>query len=613
MQTATDPPRNTAVHCFQQTPLHWLALAGLACALQSSPLLAAPALKPPNIVLLVGDDWGFSDLGAYGSEIRTPNLDALARSGMKFSNFHTAATCSPTRAMLLTGVDNHRNGLGAMHDLMPDEHRGKPGYLGHLADNAVTLATMLKDQGYHTSIAGKWHLGGSPATLPNRRGFDRSFIQVNGSSDNWEQRPWVFTEKGEWYENGKEAKLPANYYSSSFIVDKALEYIDATSQDGKPFFAYVAFQAVHIPVQAPREFVNHYRGVYDGGWTALRTARRDRAAALGLVEPNTEMVTMASTPDWKTLPTAEKADHARRMEVYAGMAEAMDFHVGRLVEHLRQTGQYDNTVFVFLSDNGAEGDDPYTAAPLKWWIKAHWTDSTDRLGEKGAYAFVGPGWASASVAPLSSYKQWAGEGALRTPLIISGVPGMQGNQLSRSLVHVTDLVPTLLDLVGIAPHTGRYQGQEVEPLRGTSVLPVLLGQAESVHGADEPIGYELQGNAALFLGDYKIVRNLPPMGDGRWQLFNLATDPGEVHDLQAAMPELLATMLAHYEHYAKTSNVLPTPEGYDYRKQAMRYAISQVLLPQVVPALALVLAGACTFGLGWFVLRRRARRASVVE
>ena len=219
MQTATHPPRNTAAHSFQKTPSLWPALVGLAFALLAGPLLAVPALKPPNIVLLVGDDWGFSDLGAYGSEIRTPNLDALAKSGMKFSNFHTAATCSPTRAMLLTGVDNHRNGLGAMHDLMPDEHRGKPGYLGHLSDKAVTLATMLKDQGYHTSIAGKWHLGGSPATLPNRRGFDRSFIQVNGSSDNWEQRPWVFTEKGEWYENGKEAKLPANYYSSRFIVD----------------------------------------------------------------------------------------------------------------------------------------------------------------------------------------------------------------------------------------------------------------------------------------------------------------------------------------------------------------------------------------------------------
>ena len=184
---------------------------------------------------------------------------------------------------------------------------------------------------------------------------------------------------------------------------------------------------------------------------------------------------------------------------------------------------------------------------------------------------------------------------------------MQANGLSRSMVHVTDLVPTLLQVAGVAPHTGRYQGQDVEPLRGTSVLPVVLGQADDAHTPEEPIGYELQGNAALFLGDYKIVRNLPPVGDGKWQLFNLATDPGEVHDLQTAMPELLTTMLAHYEHYAKTSNVLPTPEGYDYHKQAMRYAIFQVLLHQVLPALALVLAGACAFGLGWYVFRRRGR------
>ena len=227
------------------------------------PVCAGPADPGPNIVVIVGDDWGFTDVGAYGSEIRTPNLDGLATSGMMFSNFHAAAACSPTRSMLMTGVDNHLNGLGAMQDLMPDEQRGKPGYLGHLADNVVTVATMLRDRGYHTSISGKWHLGDTPGTLPPMRGFDQSFIQGNGSSDNWEQKPWLPNETGQWYENGKPANLPKDYYSSQFIVDKAISYIGSGRPDGKPFFAYVGFQAVHIPVQAPRAFSDHYRGVYD--------------------------------------------------------------------------------------------------------------------------------------------------------------------------------------------------------------------------------------------------------------------------------------------------------------------------------------------------------------
>ena len=215
--------------------IKFIAAAFLSgCAMAASGAQNAPiATKAPNIVLLVGDDWGFSDVGAFGSEIRTPNIDALARSGMKFSNFHAAATCSPTRSMLLTGVDNHRNGLGAMKDLMPQEFRGKPGYLGYLGNNAITVAQLLKDKGYHTYVAGKWHLGHAPETLPPNRGFERSFIQAHGSSDNWEQKPWIFTENGEWFADGKPASLPKDYYSSKFITDKTIEYIDAGAKDDK--------------------------------------------------------------------------------------------------------------------------------------------------------------------------------------------------------------------------------------------------------------------------------------------------------------------------------------------------------------------------------------------
>ena len=542
---------------------------------------APKAPKAPNIVLLVGDDWGFSDVGAFGSEIRTPNIDALARSGMKFSNFHVAATCSPTRAMLLTGVDNHRNGLGAMEDLMPEENRGKPGYLGYLSNNAITVAQLLKDNGYHTYVTGKWHLGHKPGMLPPSRGFERSFIQAHGSSDNWEQKPWNFIEKSEWFADGKQASLPKDYYSSKFITDKLIEYIDAGAKDDKPFFAYVAYQAVHIPVQAPKEFSDRYRGMYDLGWNALREARRQRAIALGLIPKDTKMVNMATTVDWNSLPAASRVDQARRMEVYAGMAEAMDFHVGRLIDHLKKTGAYDNTVFIFLSDNGAEALDPYEIAPLKWWIKANWTDQTERLGEKGAYSFIGPGWASATVSPLSTYKQWAGEGALRTPLIVSGVAGMSAQSLNKSFVHVTDIAPTLLELAGIMPHQGRYRGRDVEPMRGNSLLAVLQGKSKKVHSADQPVGYELQGNSALFRGDYKIVRNLPPVGDGEWHLYDIVQDPGEVLDLRIKLPGLYQVMLQDYAAYVRNNQVLPVPKGYDYRKQGLNYALTYWLWPKI--------------------------------
>ena len=254
-------------------PLKPLALA-LCCLTFAAHSFAAP--KQPNIVVLVADDWGYSDVGSFGSEIATPNIDTLAREGVRFSDFHVTASCSPTRSMLLTGVDNHRNGVGNMPETMPEEHLGKPGYSGVLNDNAITVASRLKEGGYRTYITGKWHLGKTPDTLPNNRGFDRSFIQADSGSDNWEERPYApLYDKAAWFENGQPAHLPKDYYSSTFIVDKALEYIEKDRQDGKPFFAYLGFQANHVPVQAPKAIIDKYQGRYDAGWTALRNERRD--------------------------------------------------------------------------------------------------------------------------------------------------------------------------------------------------------------------------------------------------------------------------------------------------------------------------------------------------
>ncbi|MCU1751995.1 arylsulfatase [Pseudomonas sp. 6D_7.1_Bac1] len=584
--------------------LNRFVLATLCVAFSSLSVAASP-LKKPNIVVLVADDWGYSDVGSFGSEISTPNIDTLAREGVRFSDFHVTASCSPTRSMLMTGVDNHRNGVGNMPETMPDEHLGKPGYSGVLNDNAITVATQLKDNGYHTYISGKWHLGKTADTLPNNRGFERSFIQADSGSDNWEERPYApLYDKASWFEDGQPAHLPKDYYSSTFIVSKAIDYISAGRQDGKPFFAYLGFQANHIPVQAPRDFIDKYRGAYDKGWTALREARRARAVELGLIPANAGMLTMGSTGNWDALSADQKRYEARRMEVYAGMADAMDQEVGRLVANLKAAGEYENTVFVFLSDNGSEPTDPYDVPAFRMWLEMHYTRELDRLGSKGAFNSIGPSWASAAASPLSGYKFFAGEGGLRTPLIVSGVPGMQGNRISKAFAHVTDIVPTILEVAGVPAHNGQYQGKTVEPMIGSSLVPVLRGVSERAHPEDQAIGYELSGSAALFKGDYKLVKSLKPVGNEQWHLYNIATDPGEVLDLQNQMPERFQSMQADYAEYARTNGVLPMPAGYDYMHQGQLYALKHVVLPKLKAA-APPIMGALLLLAGLLVWRRR--------
>ena len=567
---------------------------------------AANPKTPPNIIVLVADDWGFTDLGAYGSEIATPHMDALAKQGVKFSNFHTASVCSPTRAMLLTGVDNHRNGVGNMPETTPAAHEGKPGYEGVLNDRVVTLASLLRDRGYHTSITGKWHLGKTPSTLPGRRGFERSFIQADSGSDNWENRTYMMLyDKAYWFEQDKEVRLPKDFYSSTLFVDKAIDFIDAGRAEGKPFFSYIGFQANHIPLQAPKAFVDKYQGRYDAGWTVLRQERHARAVALGLVPKDSPMVTLPSTLDWNALSAEDKREQAKHMEVYAAMAEAMDHEIGRLVAHLKARGQFDNTVFVFLSDNGSDPADPLNIAASRAYVRMNYDTHAPMRGGKGTFSANGPSWASATVAPLQGYKYFAGEGGLRVPLVISGIPGMAKDQLSVAFTHVTDIVPTLLDAVGIPNHQGRYQGKAVEPLIGRSMLPMLLGQSTTVHSADQAIGYELAGSAALFKGDYKLVKNIAPLGDGQWRLYHLLSDPGEVHDLAASQPERFQVMLADYEAYAQANGVLPIPHDFDLQKNGLRFGIQHFLIPKLQAIAPWVAVGMVLFVLALVRWRRR--------
>lgn len=571
---------------------------------------SAWAARPtrPNIVVLVADDWGFSDVGAFGGEIATPNLDNLAQRGVRFSNFHVAASCSPTRAMLLTGVDNHRNGHGNLRETMPGAHLGQPGYQATLTANVVTVASLLQARGYRTAITGKWNVGNEPENLPNRRGFDQSFVMGDTGSDNWEpeKRYLPHNAKVNWFENGLPPVLPKQFYTTTFFVDKAIEYISTGRNSGQPFFAYVGFQANHVPVQAPQSFIDKYKGRYDGGWTALREARRLKAIELGLVPKDTPMVTMSTTRDWAALSDKEKRYQARLMEVYAAMADALDHEVGRLITHLKSTGEFDNTVFVFLSDNGPEGSD-YKEADL--WLRMNYTRDLDRLGGPGAYVVPGPSWSSASASPFKGFKFYASEGGIRSPLIISGVATHSArNQVHAGLTHVTDIVPTLLDLAGVEHPGNRYQGQPIEGLTGHSLLPVLADPSVRVRKSDESIGYELAGNKALFKGDLKLVWDNPPVGDSQWRLYNLSVDPGETKDLQKELPEQFAAMQIEYAAWAKANVVLPMPEGYNPVKQVFINSVMNYWLPTYWPHGVVIALGLMGLGIAF---KRRAQRRKV--
>ena len=587
----------------------WLATSMLLLVATCLPAWA----KRPNIVVLLADDWGYSDVGAFGSEIQTPHLNQLAKSGTRFSNFHVSASCSPTRSMLLTGVDNHLNGVGNMRETIPQSHVGRAGYLSVLNNQVVTIASLLQDSGYRTYATGKWHVGKEPHNLPPARGFDRSLVMGDSGSDNWETGKLYLdlTDKVYWYENGQEAKMPKEFYSSEFYISKTLDYLKADAKSDKPFFAYVAFQANHIPVQAPQEFIDKYKGKYNQGWDVLRQERRNKAIALGLMPANTPMAALPSTHvAWDSLSPADKAYQARRMEVYAAMAEAMDFHIGRLMAHLKETGEYDNTVFVFMSDNGAEASDPYALAVGRWWLDQHYNRDIDRLGSKGAYSVIGPQWAHAATAPLNTYKFFAGEGGIRVPLIISGVPTKRQDKVPRihqSLTHVNDIVPTLLDLANVAHPGTSYKGQSIYPLSGHSLLPVIAGNATRVRSPDEVLGYELSGNLAVFKGDFKLLSNLSPVGDGKWHLYNIATDPGESHDLQHEMPELFQSMQVDYAKWAKANGVLAMPAGYDPIQQVIINSLVFVYWPRYQWHL-LALMVVLTLAVLGFWLRRRNKR-----
>jgi len=565
----------------------------------------------PNVVLILADDLGFSDLASYGSEINTPHISALAERGISFTNYHTAASCSPSRSMLLTSVDSHRNGVPSIPETIPPEQADKPNYQGSLGHNVVTVATLLQDGGYHTYMAGKWHLGKTPDLLPFRRGFERTVALADSGADNWQQKPYLpIYKKANWTADGEPTTLPADFYSSRFLIDKTIEFIGSNHGDNKPFFAYVPFQAVHIPVQAPQEFTDKYMGVYDSGWDELRKQRQARAQQLGIIPPDSSMVRMSTTGDWQALSAEEQRYEAKRMAVYAGMVDAMDHHIGRLIEYLKSIDEYDNTVFIFTSDNGSEASNTGNPRSLGNQLAMKlmgYNNDYDTLGLRGSFNSIGASFASAAASPLAFYKFYAGEGGMRVPLIIAGASIPQKQQHSNALTYVTDVAPTILQLTGVQPPGPRYGGRPIEAMSGRSLLPLIHGEVARVYGEDEYIGYELAGNAALFEGDYKIVINYGPVGDSMWHLYNIVSDPGETLDLREKMPERFARMLEDYQAYVKANGVLPMPKDFNATRQGIYNGLHSVFGPEILLALLTFLT-LLLFYIGYRIVKRATYR-----
>lgn len=533
------------------------------CMTALSLILAVPAAaedgpKRPNFLIIVADDLGFSDIGAFGGEIETPNLDALATRGLKLTGFHTAPTCSPTRSMLLTGLDHHEAGLGNMAEVLAPNQVGKPNHEGYLRADTASLAELLASGGYRTHYSGKWHLGIAPEQDPHARGFQTSFALLQGAHNHFGLQD--SSGIGRTYtENGKQVtQLPSTFYSSDYFADKLTIQLKAGKQGAegkKPFFAYLAFTAPHFPLHAPPEAIAKYKGRYDGGYDALREARLKRQVELGLVDPKVVPHNADLAPLWNGLTADQKARETRRMEVFAAMVDRMDQAIGRVVQTLKDTGEFDNTVILFLADNGAEGSnlDERSMGMLNQ-VYAKADNRIENIGAASSYEAIGPGWASAATAPAWRVKGFPSEGGVRVVSFLEG-PGIRPG-VTGAYTNVADVVPTFLDLAGVKQPGTSFASRTVRPIRGKSWSGLLQGRATQVYRANDPVGEELFGGRALRQGDWKIT----DVGDGQWRLFNLAADPGEINDLSASEPTRKAKLIKAWDDYAKEVGVImPEP------------------------------------------------------
>ncbi len=552
--------------------VHWMVLATLffglaACGGDHLEDGGAPSEdRRPNVLLIVVDDMGFADLGSFGSEIPTPNLDAIATSGVRLTNFITAPACSPTRASLLTGVDHHLAGFGNLKEEMAPNQEGQPGHEGYLNDRVVTIATLLRDAGYRTYLTGKWHLGVEEHARPRARGFGRSFAMLKNASHFADMLPAYDPDpegKAEYVEDDVALDvLPDDFeYSSQFYVDRMIDYIESDSSDEQPFFAFLAFSAPHWPLQAPDEAIEEFRGDYDEGFDVALDRRLARQKALGIVPKHA--IASARAPKgrpWSELSQSEQRVEARSMEIYAAMVAEIDRHTGRLIEYLRESGELDNTAIIFMSDNGAEGHDyndtwPAEAFPaIRKAIDERHDFSFQNMGRPRSYTFYGPNWARVSAPSLNLFKAFPTEGGVRTAAFVN-VPGrVDSGAILDGLVLAKDLAPTILELAGVTHPGTTWEGRQIEAMTGVSALEYLEtgeGTAANREHADELIGKK-----GIRRGQWKLVHMPEPYGTGDWQLYDLEADPSESNDLAAERPEIVKELTARWEAYAEENGVI---------------------------------------------------------
>ncbi len=513
----------------------------------------------PNILLIVADDLGYSDIGSFGGEIATPTLDQLADEGLQLSNFHVLPTCSPSRSVLLSGTDNHVAGMGTMGEIKTPEMEGHPGYVGYLNFEVTALPEVLQAGGYHTYMAGKWHLGHEKDTTPHARGFEETFALIPGGGSHWSDRkPLSPPQIMVYSRNGSEVEtLPEDFYSTTYYTDTILKFIDQNKDDDKPFFAYLSYTAPHDPLHAPQAYIDKYRGMYDEGWDVLREQRLQSLKTLGIVHEDAKSFPrLESVKAWDEMSSEERANASRDMEVYAAMIDFLDEQIARVFDYLKEIDEYDNTMIIFLSDNGANGNMP-TAYPGQ--TDDHldsFDNSLENRGLANSFIETGPGWAQSSMAPSRLFKAFPAEGGIRAPLIVK-LPGAMPNAgtMNHSFFHVRDIMPTILDVAGVEL-TQNFNGRPVVSMQGNSVLDFFSGKAKSPYEGADQVGYELFGMKAYFDGDWKILLMPPPFGTGDWQLYKLSDDPGEFVDLSDQQPDQRAKMIALWGRYKEDNRVL---------------------------------------------------------
>ena len=507
--------------------------------------LSAFSQQRPNIVLIMADDMGFSDIGCYGSEIPTPNLDGLAARGIRFSQFYNGARCCPTRASLLTGLYPHQAGIGEMSEEPNDTasfHWGTAGYQGYLNRNCVTLAEVLGSAGYHTYMSGKWHVGmHGKDKWPLQRGFEKYYGILAGATSYLKPQGG----RGLWWNNTKQPPPQGAYYTTDAFTDTAINFVKQQT-DNKPFFLYLAFNAPHWPLQAKEADIKKFEGRYLEGWDKLREERYARQLKEGIVDPRVKLSRRdTAVRSWDRLTDQEKKEVAHRMAVYAAQVSCIDDNVGKLLAALKARGVLDNTLVIFLSDNGA-CPEPYKELGGGALKDINNPDSSSAIS-------YGEGWANASNTPYRKWKRETEEGGISAPFIMFWPKGLKSSEQNRIVTtpsYLPDVMPTFIALAG-ATYPKSYKGNDITPLVGRSLAPVLTGDTLSCH---QIMFWEHEGWQAVREGDWKAVKDSRA---GVWNLYNLSTDRSEENDLAATYPDVLKELTGKWAQWAEQDHVFP--------------------------------------------------------